>query len=153
MVISHSKKSLFILITMRKEITLEMDPELLEKIETSPFELEDLVDLNFCLTIEINSLNKLYKLQIKGIQKDLDILKEKNELYNDIWMAKKRKIFILNKYKEINKPLILFDILVNENNPDMYDVEESKYSGRLDEIDYFLSEYLEEIQSMDRFSD
>ncbi|AUB55251.1 hypothetical protein BK007_03955 [Methanobacterium subterraneum] len=130
-----------------------MDPELLEKIETSPFELEDLVDLNFCLTIEINSLNKLYKLQIKGIQKDLDILKEKNELYNDIWMAKKRKIFILNKYKEINKPLILFDILVNENNPDMYDVEESKYSGRLDEIDYFLSEYLEEIQSMDRFSD
>ncbi|WP_157809723.1 hypothetical protein [Methanobacterium subterraneum] len=138
---------------MRKEITLEMDPELLEKIETSPFELEDLVDLNFCLTIEINSLNKLYKLQIKGIQKDLDILKEKNELYNDIWMAKKRKIFILNKYKEINKPLILFDILVNENNPDMYDVEESKYSGRLDEIDYFLSEYLEEIQSMDRFSD
>ena len=138
---------------MGKEITLEMDPELLEKIETSPFEMEDLFDLACILSIEANSINKMHEIHEKELNMKLKIREEKNEIYKDLEKAKKDKAFILNKYKGIYQDIPLFEATIDENNPDYFIVEEFQHSGGIDYVNFLLYKLLLEIQLLDTFNE
>lgn len=122
---------------MRKEITVDINPDLLEKIEKSPFELEDLIDLTNILTIQINSINELNELDIQILEKEIEIVKEKCKIFQNLEKAGKAKKLLLNKYKDVTEPIILLDMWNDDNNEYCLIVEESKYSGCLNEINAF----------------
>ncbi|EKF86529.1 hypothetical protein [Methanobacterium formicicum] len=138
---------------MRKEITLEMDPELLEKIESSPFKMEDLFDLACILSIETNSIIKLREIHQKKLKMKSKIRQEQNEIYHDLEKARKDKSLILNKYKGFYHNMPLFEAVVDENDPDLFIVEESEYSYRIDHVNFLIDSCLSEIQFMDKFDE
>lgn len=151
-VITHTPKNLLESDNMRHEITVDIDPILHEKIEKSPFELDDLIDLANILTIEINSINELNELDLKTLEKEIELTKEKCKILKNLEMAKKFKKTILNKYEDINEPIILLDIWNNGTNPDSLIVEESNYSGSFNDIDLTLRRSLAEVLSFHRLT-
>lgn len=123
---------------MTKERNLKIDPFLLSRIEKSPYALDDLIHLARTLTLERDSINKLYQLNKERSHMEMEFLKREMEHYKNLEKAKTDKVFLLKKYKGVNEPVILVETWNIENNPDVLVVEESKYSGYLDDINLFL---------------
>lgn len=122
---------------MTKEIDLEIDPYLLSRIEKSPYALEDLINLARILTLELDYINHLNRLNEERSKIEIAFIKRQMELYKNLEKAKTDKFSLLEKYKNVIEPIILLELWNIENNPDVLVVEESKYSGYLDDINLF----------------